>query len=349
MNYLIVKTSSLGDVIQTFPVVEYLKSKDPHCRIDWVVEEEYAPLLRAHPGISIVLTLASRRWRDSFLRIKSLQEVRGALSALKNTFYDVVFDLQGNTKSALLTFSTRAHKKVGFGWGAAAEWPNYLATDERFSVAADLPIQRRYLSVVQQFFNDAIPFYPQGVQLLLTPQDAELLASFRKYQKPRIMVAFGSKWENKCLSFSTLVQFLEEVEKKERCIFYFVSGTSQEKEIGDRLSERFPSSLSLQGLSFPLCQRLMGEVDLVIATDSAALALCGTTPTASFSFFGPTQSSIYKPLGAHHRHYQGACPYNVQFSSRCPHLRTCSSGACLKQAAPADLVRRYDEKRGDGG
>jgi heptosyltransferase I len=82
-------------------------------------------------------------------------------------------------------------------------------------------------------------------------------------------------------------------------------------------------------------------MDRVIAVDSAALALCGTTSTPSFSFFGPTQASIYKPLGVQHHHFQGTCPYAMSFSARCPRLRSCKTGACLKQASSLELIQSY--------
>lgn len=341
MNFLIVKTSSIGDIIQTFPVVEYLKAKDPACTIDWVVEEEYQSLVQSHPGISQVLTMGSRRWRKKLFSRKSYQELKALIFALKKTKYDVVFDLQGNTKSAFLTQVACGARKVGFGWNSSPEWPNYFVTRERFEVMPDLPIQMRYLSVVQQFFKDEESFSIKGVQLQLTPHEEHELNSYKREGPKCIMVAFASKWDNKCLSLSTLIQFLKKVKTQENCFFYFVSGSLAEKKIADELSTLFPDSLALQGLSFPLWQRLMGLMDLVISVDSAALALCGTTRAPSFSFFGPTQGAVYKPLGSQHHHYQGSCPYKETFSARCPRLRTCKTGACLKSVSSQALFNEY--------
>lgn len=342
MYYLIVKTSSIGDIIQTFPVVDYLHEKDPGCMIDWIVEEEYAPLLRSYPGLSSVLTVATRRWRHCLIEKKSFQELKQTLSCLRKHRYNVLFDLQGNTKSGLITQMASAQKKVGFGWSSISEWPNYFATRQRFEVGLDISIQRRYLSVVEQFFHEQTPFQPKKIELQLSAEDSAKLIELRRASRSRIMVAFASKWENKCLLLSTWLQFLGNLYQQENPIFYFVSGTAQEKQMADRLAAEFPESFSLQGLSFPLWQRLMGEMDLVIAVDSAALALCGTTSTPSFSFFGPTQASVYKPLGQHY-HFQGECPYQVKFSARCPKLRTCPTGACLKEVGASTLIKTYQE------
>lgn len=336
MKFLIVKTSSIGDIIQTFPVIEYLKACNPDCTIDWVVEEEYASLVKAHPGVSEVHVVATRRWKRSF----KLNELRHAINLLKKAAYDVVFDLQGNTKSALWTFFAKAPVKVGFGASSVPERPNLLVTNVKFDVAPDLPIQQRYLSVVQHYFKDESSFDFKGVQLRLTPEEEKALGAFQVIQEKKVMVAFSSKWENKRLSFETLLELL----KQEKCHYVFVCGTVEEKQVADKLAAHFPESSVVMGLSFPLWQRVMGEMDLVISADSAALALCGTTSTPSFSFFGPTKASVYKPLGDHHTHFQGSCPYDVKFAARCPRLRSCKTGACLKSAEGDVLFSLFRQK-----
>jgi heptosyltransferase-1 len=340
MKFLIVKTSSLGDVIHTFPVAQYLKKRDPTCQIDWIVEEEYVALAQSHPDVSQVHPIATRRWRRSLFKKKSFCELAQMASTLRKNYYNVIFDLQGNTKSAFLTQMAHGAKKVGFSWASSPEWPHCLVTKERFNVDPHLPIQRRYLSIVQQFYKDPEPFEPQGVALRLNALEEEKLLSYKCMQQPRIMVAFASKWENKCLSLPTLIQFLKSVHEQEKCYFYFVSGDGLEKKVADHLAQLFPGSLAVEPLSLPLWQRLMGEMDLVIAADSAALALCGTTSAPSFSFFGPTKASVYKPLGHQHRHFQGTCPYKVPFAARCPNLRSCKTGACLKDVPAADILKK---------
>ena len=124
------------------------------------------------------------------------------------------------------------------------------------------------------------------------------------------MVACGSRWPNKKLAEKTLEELMQKIATQENPYFYFIGGSPAEKIIADHLHSLFPErSKSLGGLSFSLWQALMREMDLVIAVDSAALALCGMTKTPSLSFFGPSLSAVYKPLGDHHVAWQGACPY----------------------------------------
>ncbi len=338
MDFLIVKTSSIGDVIQTFPILEYLKNRFPDASIDWVIEKEYLSLVQAHPLVRRAIPFSSRTWRKALLPLSTWREMKAFSQLLREENYDVLFDLQGNTKSGLITGLAKAKEKVGLGRKSVAEFPNLLATTRRIDVDASLQVQQRYLQVVQKFYSDEATFIPQGVDLKLQPAEESKLTSLIVPQRPRIMVACGSRWPNKKLAEKTLEDLLQKIVIQENPYFYFIGGSPAEKIVADHLQSLFPSSQAVGGLSFALWQALMREMDLVIAVDSAALALCGMTKTPSLSFFGPSLASVYKPLGDHHVAWQGSCPYGQKFTTRCPLLRTCKTGACLKSATSDQLL-----------
>lgn len=348
MNFLIVKTSSIGDVIQTFPVLEYLKKRYPDAAIDWVVEKEYLGLVEAHPAVRRAIPFSSRTWRKALFPLSTWKEMREFSAMLRQENYDILFDLQGNTKSALITALAKSREKVGLGWKSVPEFPNFFATRRHIEIDNFLQVQQRYLQVVQKFFADPDPFMPKGADLRLTPEDKAQLASLIVSDRPRVMVACGSRWANKKLADKTLVEVVQKISKQDNPYFYFIGGSVAEKTMADQLHDLFPQrSKSIGGLSFPLWQALMREMDLVIAVDSAALALCGMTQTPSLSFFGPSLSSVYKPLGDHHVAWQGTCPYGQKFTARCPLLRTCKTGACLKSASADQLlvsIKKVDVK-----
>ncbi len=338
MDFLIVKTSSIGDVIQTFPILEYLKKRYPTAAIDWVIEKEYLNLVQAHPAVRRAIPFSSRTWRKALFPLNTWREMRAFTQLLRQESYDVLFDLQGNTKSGLITGLAKSKEKVGLGRKSVSEFPNLFATRRHIDIDGSLQVQQRYLQVVQKFFADETTFIPQGATLLVKPEEESRLASLLVSEGPRIMVACGSRWANKKLAEKTLEELIEKIAHQENPYFYFIGGSSTEKTIADHLHRLFPRSKSVSGLSFSLWQALMREMDLVIAVDSAGLALCGMTQTPSLSFFGPSLASVYKPLGDHHVAWQGACPYSQKFTARCPLLRTCKTGACLKSASVDQLL-----------
>jgi heptosyltransferase I len=306
MKILIVKTSSFGDIIQCFPVLNYLHQISPKVQIDWVVEDHLANVVQSHP---LVHKAISKKW-----------------SEIRKEKYDYLFDLQGNCKSGWITFIARAEYKIGFAYSNVREWPNILATRIRFSVPKGINIRLQYLSILEQFFQKKADL----------PTSQPKKSSSDKY----VMVCPGSKWVNKQLKEETLRSFLQSLYDQYQMRFLFVWGTEEEKKYCEKME--LPESVILpKRLEILEWQNLMEKMDLVIAVDSSALHLCGTTNTSSFSIFGPTKAEVFKPLGEHHFAFQGTCPYHRTFLKQCPILRTCSSGACIRDIQFEELEKAF--------
>ncbi len=103
MNLLIVKLSSLGDVVHAMPALQDIRRALPQARIDWVVERAFAPLVQRCEGVRRVVGCELRRWRKSPLGSQTRTEWRAFRDALRLQPYDAVIDLQGLTKSALVS------------------------------------------------------------------------------------------------------------------------------------------------------------------------------------------------------------------------------------------------------
>ncbi len=129
---LLVKTSSMGDVLHNFPAVSDICRNFPHAQIDWVVEESFAALPPMHPGVKQTLTVAIRRWRKSLWQSRS--EIKAACSGLSGRHYDLVLDTQGLLKSALIARCADA-PKIGFDRKSAREPLATLFYDYTYPVA----------------------------------------------------------------------------------------------------------------------------------------------------------------------------------------------------------------------
>ena len=115
MRVLIVKLSSLGDVVHALPVVADIRAAHPGAVIDWVVEPGFAPLLERTEGIAEVIACPLRRWvRTGLWRAGVRAEMRAFLRRLRRERYDAIVDLQGLTKSAVIARLAR-----GPSWGLA--------------------------------------------------------------------------------------------------------------------------------------------------------------------------------------------------------------------------------------
>jgi heptosyltransferase I len=103
MKILIVKTSSLGDVIHCLPVINDIHAAYPNTQIDWIVEENFADIPRLHPAINQIYTVAVRRWRKQLFNAKTWSEIKQFKRLIAQNNYDAVIDTQGLLKSALIT------------------------------------------------------------------------------------------------------------------------------------------------------------------------------------------------------------------------------------------------------
>ena len=113
MRILIIKTSSMGDIIHCLPVITDIHAQIPEAQIDWVVEENFADIPRMHVGINQVIPVNIRRWRKHLFSKKTWDEI----SAFKHSLatYDAVIDCQGLSKSALIGCLTKGARH-GFDW-----------------------------------------------------------------------------------------------------------------------------------------------------------------------------------------------------------------------------------------
>jgi heptosyltransferase-1 len=324
MRFLIIKTSALGDLVQTYPAVAALKQLYPDAEIDWVVEKRGSLLVARHPDIAKALEIDSKRWKKRLWHPATFSEFGAFVKLLREPFYDVVFDFQGNCKSALITLLCRAAVKVGFGWKSAPERINCLVTDVHINPPRGQNMRRDLLFFVQTYFKTHLPVSP-AEEIMLQEWQAQLTPN-------TWMICAGSMWANKQLDLVTLQTFLQELHRAFGPKFIFLSGSEEEYAQNQQLQAALPEPGAIaHKLPLPLLQHLMQKVALVIAVDSLPLHLAATSGgTPTFSVFGPTSCVKYQPMGEAHFSFQGSCPYGTSFEKRCPLLRRCATGACIK-------------------
>lgn len=137
MNILIVKLSSLGDVVHTMPAVQDILAQFPLAKVDWVVERAFASLVTRCVGVNRVIPCELRRWRKSPLSRSTRAAWRSFQQDLQAQAYDWVIDAQGLTKSALVARCARltpqgqrvamANRTDGSGYEAPTRWVADLA------------------------------------------------------------------------------------------------------------------------------------------------------------------------------------------------------------------------------
>lgn len=165
MKVLIVKLSSLGDVVHAMPAVQDLRRTHPDAQIDWVVERGFAPLVRRCDGVNRVIEVELRRWRKAPLSRATRQAWGRFKAELQAQAYDAVIDLQGLSKSALVSWLARltptghryglANQTEGSSFEAPARW----VADVALELPGHIHAVARSRELVARALGQAVPKY----------------------------------------------------------------------------------------------------------------------------------------------------------------------------------------------
>ena len=137
MKVLVVKTSSMGDLIHTLPAITDASKAVPNVHFEWVSEEAFSEIPRWHPAVVNIIPVALRRWRKKPLTAWRSGEIASAIKSLKQQQYDTVIDAQGLIKSAIITRFTTG-LRCGLDKQSCREPLAALAYQQRYSVSKNM-------------------------------------------------------------------------------------------------------------------------------------------------------------------------------------------------------------------
>lgn len=149
MNILIVRVSSLGDVVHNMPMVADILRHYPQANIDWVVEESYVSLVRLNQGVRKIIPFALRRWRKSLHSAKTRREIGDFHKSLRSETYDIIFDTQGLLKTSIvmrLARMSKYGKRVGLA--NSTEGSGYEPVSKIFHTLS-VPVEPRTHAVLR--------------------------------------------------------------------------------------------------------------------------------------------------------------------------------------------------------
>jgi heptosyltransferase I len=165
LRVLIVKTSSMGDVVHALPAVSDLAHNRPGAQIDWIVEEQFAEIPRLHRDVARVIPISLRRWRGQLHLASTWRQIRDARRVLSQEQYDWIVDLQGLLKSAFLARWARGPVAGPCGRSARERSASWFY-DRRLSVDPTMhAIDRNRLLTAQVFGYEPGPTVDFGIRM----------------------------------------------------------------------------------------------------------------------------------------------------------------------------------------
>lgn len=291
MNVLIVKLSSMGDLIQALPALTDAVRARPDLVFDWVVDEAFAEIPGWHPAVRRVIRTAHRRWRRQPLAACRSGELRALVQQLRAERYDRVLDAQTNLKSAVVTRLARG-LRCGPDAASVREWGAHWAYRERVAVNRHQLAIDRWRQMFAHFLEYRLPADSPdfGLQRVTWPVSALQPAV------PYVMVVTNASWSNKCWPEEHWRQLVGLA----ACAGYRALlpwGTVAERERAERIAGASPHCQVLPRLSLTELAGLFSRSAGSICNDTglAHLSACLGVPTVTV--YGPTDPALIGATG----------------------------------------------------
>jgi heptosyltransferase-1 len=231
VNILIVKLSSLGDVVHAMPAVQDIATALPGAAIDWVVERGFAPLAQRCAGVRRTIACELRRWRKTPLSSETRREWRAFRDDLHREAYDAVIDLQGLTKSALiarmarLAAGGRRYALANQTEGSSYEAPTRWMADVAFTIAPRTHAVERSRALCAQALDYAIDSPPRYCLGERQPSPARCVA-----------LIHGTSRDDKCWPEPHWLALGRQLIES-GCSLAFPHGNDEERERSERLAQ----------------------------------------------------------------------------------------------------------------
>jgi heptosyltransferase-1 len=296
VRVLVVKMSSLGDVIHTLPALSDAVCRLHNIRFDWVVEEAFAEIPAWHPAVDTVIPMALRRWRRRPLRDFRGPEWRRARASLARVRYDAVIDAQGLLKSAFITRLVAA-PRYGMDRRSAREGLASVVYDHRVQVPRDMHAVER----TRLLFSRALhypPFQEQG-DYGLAGADASVPAG----PEPTLMFCHGTARPEKLWP----TDHWRELAGRAVAAGYRIWlpwGNDGERGRAQAIAAGLSNIELLPRSSLGELAARLRQVSAAVAVDTGLGHLAAALGVPSLSLYGPTRIPLVGTYGRRQAHLQ---------------------------------------------
>ena len=280
MRVLLIKTSSMGDVIHTLPALTDALTAIPDLTVDWVVEEGFADLARRHPAVNQVIPCALRRWRKHPIKARRSGEWGAFKSALQATRYDAVIDAQGLIKSAFITRLGQG-PKFGLDKHSAREGLSAKVLDHPQSVFKGQHAITRVRQLFALSLDYALPVSAPDYGLPRSHVPTPLS------QPSELVFCHGTTWVTKHYP-EAFWRKLVELACAEGHRVHLPWGNDDEKARAERLAADFDQAAVLPKMGLDaLTDKLLGW-DAFVAVDTGLAHLAAAAGLPGLALYGPT-------------------------------------------------------------
>ncbi|GBE03902.1 lipopolysaccharide heptosyltransferase 1 [bacterium BMS3Abin09] len=297
MKILVIKPSSLGDVIHALPFLNSVKESFPTAEIDWVISKSLKGLLEDNPLINDLIVLNKDSWKNIRRLPKTLAEIARLKKQLKKKEYNFVVDLQGLLRSGLIAFSTHATQKVGF---ADSREGSTIFYDKKLTVDRSLHAVDKCLEAAKAIgANLKKAKFPLNVSKDAKERMRELLGDTDEY----IVIVPSARWASKrwpAEKFAALI--------KKTSFPCVIAGTKGDRKISKKIIDSINKGghkKNWKNTIIDLCGKtdlkeltaLLAGAEAVVSNDSGPMHIAAALNKPVVAIFGPTDPVKTGPYG----------------------------------------------------
>jgi len=300
IKILIIKPSSLGDVLHAFPAVTILKNHFPNATIDWLVNPEFAKLIEFHKDVDSVIEFP-RKQLGNILKFPSA--LLKLTRALRQKHYDMVIDIQGLMRSALVTKLTKSKATYGFDNPketiARALYDHKIVIDDKVSHAIE-----KNVSLVNKILSTDYKIPTDSVQQIKSYSDslAEKLSEENIVPEDYcIGIVAGARWESKKWPPSFFAETINKANAKNPNVKFVIIGAPADKAAAEDIIKLVPNTntISFAGkTSIGELVELIRRCNVVLTNDSGPMHISAALNVKTVALFGPTDPDKTGPFGA---------------------------------------------------
>lgn len=332
MKVLVVKLTSMGDLLHLMPALSDLKSNYQDLQVDWMVEDSFSEVPGWHPAVCRTIPVSTRRWRRPHWRV--IGEFFAFVRDARTEHYDFIIDAQGLLKSAAFSRIARARRRgcrIGF---SAISIKEKIAA-RFYNIKVDVPSGQHAIDRLRQLFAGGF-----GYPTPTTPLDYALqVPGLRRADSGRrtVLLLHGTTWNSKHLPEQHWVD-ISGLAVQDGFEVKLCWGNEHERQRAQRIAERCQGVTVLPQLSLTQIAAELQSSAGVIAVDTGLGHLAAALGIPTVSVYGASDAKLTGTVGNNQLHLQTQYPCSPCLIRNCDKLAPDNQGPpCYNTFSAMDI------------